>query len=120
MDTGAFTIYLGTEAKNLEKAESLVQKEILNLRTNMLTTQQLRNAKEQIKGQLAMAEEGNLMMMLMLGKSILDMGRVESLAEIFTEIDALTSKDLIEVANMAWDHNDWVRLAFLPEKGNKK
>lgn len=120
LDTGAFTIYLGTEPKNLEKAENLVRKEILNLRSNMLTTQQLRNAKEQIKGQLAMAEEGNLMMMLMLGKSILDMGRVESLAEIFSEIDALTSKDLIEVANMAWDHDNWVRLAFLPEKGNKK
>jgi len=119
LDTGAFTIYLGTELKNLEKAENLVKKEILNLQSNMLSIQQLRNAKEQIKGQLAMAEEGNMMMMLMLGKSILDMGRVESLAEIFGEIDAISSKDLIEVANQVWAHDQWVRLAFLPQKGKK-
>jgi predicted Zn-dependent peptidase len=115
LDSGAFSIYLGTEMKNLEKAENLVKKEIHSLQNNLLSKQQLKNAKEQIKGQLAMAEEGNLMMMLMLGKSILDMGRVESLAEIFTNIDKITSADLLEVANLAWGHENWVRLAFVPE-----
>jgi hypothetical protein len=43
------------------------------------------------------------------------MGRVESLAEIFTNIDKITSADLLEVANLAWGHENWVRLAFVPE-----
>lgn len=98
-DTGAFSIYLGTELKNLEKAESLVWKELKKLKTSELTTLQLHNAKEQIKGQLAMAEEGNLSFMLMMGKSLLDLGRVESLGEIFTAIDAITSQNLLDVAN---------------------
>ena len=119
MDTGAFSIYLGTESKNLEKAENLVLKEILNLRCKPLSTQQLHNAKEQIKGQLAMAEEGNQMLMLMLGKSILDMGRVESLGEIFSAIDLMSSKELLDIANEVWDHDSWVRLAFVPEKSKK-
>jgi predicted Zn-dependent peptidase len=120
LDTGAFTIYLATEPKNLKKAEELVWKEIHLLADKNLSSKQLKNAKEQLKGQLAMAEEGNLMLMLMLGKSILDLGKVESLAEIFMEIDALEADQLREVARQSWSHDQWARLAFLPENGKKR
>lgn len=116
LDTGAFHIYLGSELANLEKARLLVEKEIRNLYSNPLSPTQLKNAKEQMKGQLAMAEEGNQMHMLMLGKSILDMGRVESLAEIFQAIDKIDIQTIQEVARLAWDHNNWVRLEYHPEK----
>jgi predicted Zn-dependent peptidase len=119
LDTGAFSIYLATEPKNLEKAESLIRKELTALQKIPLTKNQLKNAKEQMKGQLAMAEEGNLMLMLMLGKSILDMGRVESLAEIFSAIDQVTADELQAVAQESWSHDDWVKLSYLPKKKGK-
>ena len=116
LDTGAFSVYLGTEAKNLNKALALAEKEIQSLQTLKLSPTRLLHAREQLKGQLAMAEEGNQMLMLMLGKSILDQGRVESLAEIFKAIDAVSAEKLQDVANESWSHNDWVRLTYLPEK----
>jgi predicted Zn-dependent peptidase len=116
LDTGAFYVYLGSEMANLEKARLLVEKEIRNLYAVPLSPTQLKNAKEQLKGQLAMAEEGNQMLMLMLGKSILDMGRVESLAEIFKAIDRIDAETIQEIARRSWDHNDWVRLEYQPEK----
>jgi predicted Zn-dependent peptidase len=116
LDTGSFSVYLGTEAKNLTKATALVEKEIQSLTQLPLSPTRLLHAREQLKGQLAMAEEGNQMLMLMLGKSILDQGRVESLHEIFSAIDALSAAKLQEVAKESWDHDQWVRLSYLPEK----
>jgi len=116
LDTGAFSVYLGTEVRNLDKATALAEKEIKSLINLKLSPTRLMHAKEQLKGQLAMAEEGNQMLMLMLGKSILDQGRVESLAEIFTGIDGISSEKLQDVGNECWDHSDWVKLTYLPEK----
>ena len=42
-------------------------------------------------GQLAMAEESNSGLMQLLGKSTLDLGRVEPLNEIFDRIRAITA-----------------------------
>lgn len=120
-DAGVFCIYLGTELKNLEKAENLARKEMDRLKSSPLSSYHLHHAKEQIKGQLAMAEEGNQSLMLMLGKSILDQGRVESLAEIFEAIDKLKAIDLMDIANEILNDQS-SRLAYLPEKkgGRKK
>lgn len=119
LDTGAFSVYLGTEPKNLAKARLLVEKEISSLYKQELSPTRLSQAKEQLKGQLAMAEEGNQMFMLMLGKSILDMGRVESLAEIFSAIDALKAGQLREIAEESWKHSNWAELTYLPEKPSR-
>lgn len=119
-DTGAFSIYLGTEVKHAERAENLVVKEINRLKEMPLSTVQLHNAKEQLKGQLAMAEESNMSLMLMLGKSILDQNRVDSLADIFREIDSLTSGKLQEIAQDAWKTDEMSRLWYLPEFGTKR
>ena len=62
-----------------------------------------------------MAEEGNQMFMLMLGKSMLDQGRVESLAEIFNAIDVIDAGRLKDIASESWDHERWVKLRYLPE-----
>ncbi len=116
IDTGAFSIYFATEAGKRARAEDLVRREIRNLTDKPLTANQLKNAREQLKGQLAMAEEGNLSLMLMLGKSIMDTGNVQSLGEIFSEIDAIKADQLQEIARQAWVHDNWTQLSFIPEK----
>lgn len=118
-DSGVFCLYLGTELKNLEKAENLALKEIEKLKSSALSLHHFHHAKEQIKGQLAMAEEGNQSLMLMLGKSILDQGRVESLAEIFEAIDKLKAIDLMDIANEILN-NQSSRLAYIPERKTMK
>lgn len=47
---------------------------------------QIRTLKEQLKGQLAMAEESNQGFMLMMAKSILDLGKVETLSQILMKL----------------------------------
>jgi predicted Zn-dependent peptidase len=115
-DTGLFAIYFATEAKHLQKSIQLVYKELKNLRELKLGTVQLHQAKEQLLGQLAMGEESNQGFMLMMGKSLLDLGYVEPLGEIFNAINKITSADILEVANELLQEKDLSRLIYLAEE----
>ena len=114
LDTGLFGIYFGTEKKQLKRTTSLVLKEINRLREKPLGTLQLHQAKEQLMGQLAMAEESNIGLMMMMGKSILDLGTVESLNDIFRQIRSITAKDLADIANEALHPDQLSHLAYVP------
>jgi len=99
IDTGLLTIYFGTEKKQLRRTTALVLKELKKLREKQLGSLQLHTAKEQLMGQLAMAEESNMGLMMMIGKSILDQDKVEPLNEIFDQIRSITASDLLDIAN---------------------
>ena len=99
IDTGLFNIYFGTEKKQLKRTTELVLKELKKLREKTLTTNQLHNTKEQLMGQLAMAEESNIGYMMMMGKSILDLNKIDTLNEIFDQIQKTTAAQLQDIAN---------------------
>lgn len=114
-DTGLFSIFFGTEMGQVERGRKLVLKELQKLREVPLGTMQLHMAKEQMLGQLAMAEENNTSLMLMMGKSILDKNRIDSLESIYENIRNITAVQLTEVANEQLNENQLSHLTFLPE-----
>jgi predicted Zn-dependent peptidase len=97
-DTGMFAVFFGTKPSKLERCMQLVQRELDKFCDKPLTVRQLNAAKEQLKGQLAMAEENNQSLMMMMGRSMLDLNRVPSLEEIFNIIDGVSAKDINRVA----------------------
>ncbi len=115
LDSGFLGIYFGTDPQNLEKAHKLIDKEMKLLREKKLGGLQLKSLKDQLMGQLAMAEEGNQGYMLMMAKSILDLEKIESLQDIFDDINAIKSEKLLELANEMFDESQMSRLTFLPE-----
>lgn len=116
LDAGTFSIYFATDPKALNKCKGLVMKELQKLREQPLGTMQLQRTKQQLMGQLAMAEESNHGLMLMMGKSILDFGRVESLNEIFESIERITAADLCEIAREVFAEDRLSELVFMPER----
>ncbi|MCJ8165127.1 insulinase family protein [Pontibacter sp. E15-1] len=114
IDTGLLTIYFGTEKKQLKRTTSLVLKELQKLREKPLGSLQLHTAKEQLMGQLAMAEESNMGLMMMIGKSLLDQGKVDSLNEIFAQIKNITATDLLDIANDALREDQLSFLNYVP------
>ncbi|WP_162428669.1 M16 family metallopeptidase [Pontibacter pudoricolor] len=114
IDTGLFSIYFGTEKKQLKRTTSLVLKEMKKLREKPLGSLQLHTAKEQLMGQLAMAEESNMGLMMMMGKSILDQGKVEPLNEIFDKIKSIDSGHLVEIANDVLREDQLSFLNYVP------
>ncbi|NJO03319.1 MAG: insulinase family protein [Bacteroidia bacterium] len=113
-DTGIFAIYFATEEKYLEKSLALIYKELKNLRENKLGVIQLHQAKEQLLGQLAMAEESNLNFMLMMGKSLLDLNGIETLEDVYNQIHKITASEIQDIANELLREEDLHRLLYLP------
>lgn len=117
-DTGSFCIYLGTDPEKLNKAVSLVQRELKKLKDNLISETKLKKAKEKFKGQIALAEEGRLSMIIAEAKNILDYGKVIPLHHIFKQIDAINSLDIASIANEYFNIDRFVSLSFVPEKDN--
>jgi predicted Zn-dependent peptidase len=115
-DTGMFAVYFGTEPKQLDKCINLVQQELTRFCDKRLTPRQLSAAKEQIKGQMAMGEENNLSLMLMMGRSVLELDRVPTLEEVFAKIDDLEAKKILEVAQDMFDPKKLSKLTIVPVK----
>jgi predicted Zn-dependent peptidase len=100
----------------LDRCINLVKKELNRFCEKPLTSRQLEAAKEQLKGQLAMSEENNLSLMLMMGRSILDMGRIPSLEEIYHQIDETDALKLRDIAQDIFDESKMSYLIMQPEK----
>lgn len=97
-DTGLFSIFFATDPRNYKKSVKLVNKELEQLRSTQMSPSQLEKAKQQIKGFLAMSEENNNAMMLMMAKSLLDMEHIPSLNEIFQQIEEINAGMLQDIA----------------------
>lgn len=115
LETGMMGVSFATDPKNLKKSLSLVEREFKLLKQKPLTETQLHRSKQQLKGQLAMSEENNNAMMLMMGKSLLDLKRVPDLNELFRKIDQVTSAQLLELARANFDMDGMSSLMYLPE-----
>lgn len=113
-DTGIFSIYLGTDKEHLDKTISLVHRELDKLRSQKLGVLQLKRAKQQLKGQVAISFESNMNEMLSIGKSLLVYDKVDTLEEIYQKIDVITEANLLEAANEVFDPNALSMLVFKP------
>lgn len=98
-DSGTLTIYFGTDPENLDRALTLINREISLLQNKALGTLQLGKARKQLIGQLAMSQENHEDLMLAIGKSLLIFNKVESLGEINRKISEITAFQLMETAN---------------------
>ena len=113
-DTGLFAIFFGTEPKQVDRCIKLVKKELARFRDKKLSTKELEQAKEQIKGQMAMSEENNLSLMMMMGRSILDYNRVPSIEEVFEKINAITPAKMQRIAREMFDEKTLSQLIIKP------
>ncbi len=111
-DTGLFNVYFGTDKENLEKALSLVMKEFKLLRDTKLGTIQLSKAKKQLIGQIAISTESHEELMLAIGKSFLLYNKVDPLKVVFNKIEAITTSELLEVANIVLNENQMSTLIY--------
>lgn len=115
-DTGLFVISFGTEPSQMKKGIELVKHELKRLRDEPLGVKQLASSKEQILGQIAMAEENNISFMIMMARNLLDQGHVTSLEEIFERVKGTSALKLQELANEMFDERKLSYLIMEPTR----
>jgi predicted Zn-dependent peptidase len=100
-DTGIFSVYFGTDSEKADKALKLVH-------------MQLHQAKQKFIGQIALAEENRMSLIIAMAKSLLDFNRVDSLEQVFAKINAVTAADLLHIINEVFDRDKMITLMFEP------
>jgi predicted Zn-dependent peptidase len=115
-DTGIFSIFFATEKKQLHRSVDLVLKELHKISHDAFGKLQLHKAKEQFIGQMAMAEENNNSLMLMMGRSLLDLNRIESFESIAEKVKAIRAIDILEIAEEMFDETTFSFIYFVPKE----
>jgi predicted Zn-dependent peptidase len=111
-DTGLFAVYLGTDKKYLQKTTELVYKELKKLREAPIGALQLHKAKQQLCGNIALAQENNSNVMLALSKSMLMFNKIDSLHAIYNEIERISAQQLFNLANEVFEEKKLSTLTF--------
>ncbi len=115
-DTGLLSIYLGTDFAYLDRTIQLTHKELKKLREKPLGSLQLHRAKQQLIGQIAIAQESNVNELLGVGKSILAYDKVDSIEQINQEIQAVDASELIEIARDVFNDKQLSTLIYRGDK----
>jgi predicted Zn-dependent peptidase len=111
-DTGLFNIYLASDNDKVEKSIKLVKKELQKLRDIPLGPQQLKKAKQQLIGQIAIGQESDVNLMLALGKSLLLYDKVDTFEEVKQKIEAISAEEIQAVAQDIFQEDKLSTLIF--------
>ncbi len=97
-EVGYWSVYAGTDPKYQKKTVRLIKKEIQRFIDEPLTENQLKKAKQQMKGHFALGMDSNAGVMLNFGKSLLVFNQIDTLAEIYEAIESITPLEIQEIA----------------------
>ena len=111
-DTGIFSIYLSSDHDKINKCISLTKKELLKLQQRPLGISQIKKAKQQLIGQMAIGQENEVNLMLALGKSVLLYDKVDTFEEVKQKVEKLDSSMLLEVAHEVFNKHNLSSLIY--------
>ncbi|MFC4768840.1 M16 family metallopeptidase [Effusibacillus consociatus] len=97
-DGGTFGVYTGTSPIQAQEAVNLIGEILADLATNGITNEELRKAKDQVKGSLMLSLESTSSRMSRLGKNELLLGKQITLDETVRRITEVTLEDINAVA----------------------
>jgi predicted Zn-dependent peptidase len=98
-DTGCFTIYAGTAIETAKQVVESVIKELRQLKNDLIGEDELRRAKDHLKGSLMLSLESTSSRMSNLARQELYFDRFMSLDEMIDSIEAVTREQVQSIAH---------------------
>ena len=111
-DTGCWSVYAGTSLESTRKVVDSVLAEFHELKTEQIPAEELRRAKDQLKGSLMLSLESSTSRMSNLARQEMYFGRFFSLDETIEQIESVTAEEVIEMADGLF-HPDKVAITVL-------
>ena len=118
-DTGSLAVYAGCSISNTSEVLKLTLAELTRVKAEPVAAEELKRAKDQIKGNMVLGLESSNARMSSLARQQMYWGRFFSLDEITAEIDRVTAADLQRLANQLL-RPDQLALTLLGNLGTLK
>ncbi|HYO82477.1 MAG TPA: pitrilysin family protein [Bryobacteraceae bacterium] len=97
-DTGCLAVYSGTSDVHVKKVIGMISDEFRRLCNEAVPAEELRRAKDHMKGSLALSLESTSSRMSNLARQELFFGRFFSVDEMVEEIEKVTAEDILTVS----------------------
>lgn len=111
-DSGLLGVYLATDAKQVNRALKVVQREIEKIRQGKISKGDLKTTKEHLVGGVLLSSENTDTHMMRLAKNEGVFGRHIGYDEVISRIETVTLDEVVAVAGQAF-RNDHVSLVTL-------
>jgi predicted Zn-dependent peptidase len=118
-DTGSLAVYAGCAIDKAREVLALTLAEFTRIKQEPVTAEELKRAKDQIKGNMVLGLETSGSRMSSLARQQMYWGRFFSLDEITAEVNRVTAPDLQRLANDLLQ-SDLLALTFLGNLGPLK
>ncbi|MBI4460540.1 MAG: insulinase family protein [Acidobacteria bacterium] len=96
-DTGCLLIYAGTSPETVSRVVKSIVHELRDLKENGVTREELRRAKDQLKGSLMLGLESTTSRMSNLARHQLYFGKFFSLDEMIEKFEAVRAEDIARI-----------------------
>src|SRR5690348_13789072 len=98
-DTGCLSVYAGTSKNSATKVVESIVSEFRKLKTERVSEDELRRAKDQLKGSLMLSLESSTARMSNLARQEMYFDRFYGLDELIERIESVTTEDLLATAD---------------------
>lgn len=114
-EVGVFGVYTGVDSAQLDRSLALIRREFKLMIERPMGVNQLRKAKKQVLGQLAIHADHNNSLMLGIGRSMLLRERMETWEEITDRVESITAADIQNMAEQLLNPEELSTLIFRPK-----
>jgi predicted Zn-dependent peptidase len=102
-DTGCLSIYAGTSVESARKVVESITKEFRELKEQQVSDEELRRAKDHLKGSLMLGLESTGSRMSNLARQEMYFGKFFTLDELLESIEVVTADDVRRIAQTFFD-----------------
>jgi len=111
-DAGTLTVYAGTAHETAAGVVELTLKEFRKMRQELVSAEELKRAKECIKGAITLGLESSSSRMTNLAQQMIYHGRLHDIEETLSAVDRVTDREIRELANKILDPSHFVLTAL--------
>ncbi len=120
VDTGMFGFYMGVDPKQAQETTQLVLDEIDKIKDGPVESSELKGAMEYTKGSLLLASESADNQMVRSAQNEIHFGDDIALQTIIEKIEAVTTDEILNLANELFNRNQMTLTLLGPVDGEKK
>jgi predicted Zn-dependent peptidase len=117
-DVGSLVVYAGSAPETALEVVELTLKEFRKLREQLVPAQELKRAKENIKGSVMLGLESSSSRMANLAQQLIYYGRFAELEEVLGAVERVGAREIRDLANRIFDHSFLTLTALTGRNGD--